>query len=148
MRLHLPPDDLLRGKGALHVPRELCRRPFRALSAPELACSGGLAVSHVQRPLALPADQRLVDRHVAGRHHLRAIAGDNARLPRRIAPLEQLGNRSEELAQELARGFASAPVRPALLFGSVVKGQEKGWSEADLLVEIGSERPREDVWDA
>lgn len=148
MRLHRPLDDLLRGKGTLHVLRELCRRPFRALSAPELARAGGLALSHIQGALGVLESHGLVDRHVVGRRHLWAIVGDNALLPGLMSLFEHEGKLPEDLAQELTRGLASAPVRRALLFGSVAKGHEQGWSDVDLLVEIGSERQREPVWDA
>lgn len=147
MRLRLPLNDLLRGKGTLHVLRTLCLRPGRSSSAPELARAGGLALSHVQGALAVLESHGLVDRHVTGRTHLWSIAAGNTLLPALKALFEAEGRLPEELKRELAAGLRSPSVRRAILFGSISRGEESGWSDVDLLVEIASERQRERVWD-
>lgn len=146
--MHLPLDDILRGKGSLHVLRVLCSHPGEAFSAPELSASGRLALSHVQNSLRRLESQGIVDRHVAGRVHSWAIAQNNGLLPALRHLFEVERGLSEDLESDLRKTLAPLPVHRAILFGSVARGEETGWSDVDLLLELRSAQRREEVWDA
>ncbi len=148
MKLHQPLDDLLRGKGTLHVLRVLCRSPQEGFAAPDLARRGGLALSHVQGALALLESHGLVDRRVAGRTHLWSIVSGNVLVPPLKGLFDVERGLSEQLQRDLADGLRRTPVRRALLFGSVSRGEEKGWSDVDVLIELRKAADRERVWDS
>jgi predicted nucleotidyltransferase len=130
------------------VLRTLCDEPGRAYTAPELARLGRLSLSHVQLSLTQLEAQGFVDRQVSGRRHLWTVAKGNALLP----PLCELFERERQLPEELIAEIrrALSPLNPskAIVFGSVVRGDESGWSDVDLLFEVVSEAERERTWDA
>jgi predicted nucleotidyltransferase len=148
MKVHLPLDEILRGKGVLHVLRVLCRRPETPLSAPELARTSGIALSQTQAALALLESQGMVDRSVAGRSHLWTIRQGNALFPPLQALLEVERGLEDSLMEDLSRGLQPVPLHRATLFGSVARAEERGWSDVDLLVELEKQGDREKAWDA
>ncbi len=137
----------MRGKGILHVLRVLSRSPGEPFSAPDLAHSGRLALSHVQRALAILEAEGIVDRRVMGRTHLWSLEPNNAML----APLRALFEAEErlegDLMRDLRQGLRCSGVRRAVLFGSVARGDEKGWSDVDILVELRRASDRDAVED-
>jgi predicted nucleotidyltransferase len=54
----------------------------------------------------------------------------------------------DSLLEELSRGLQPVAVRRAILFGSVARAEEHGWSDVDLLVELERVGDREKAWDA
>lgn len=147
MRVHEPLDDILRGKGVLHVLRVLCRHSGSSFTGRNLARLGEIPVSHVQSALRILESEGLVDRRVAGRSHLWTLCEENAL----VDPLRQLFVKeralSGELSHELATGLRGLPVRRALLFGSVARGEERGASDVDLFVEVERAADRDKVAD-
>jgi DNA-binding HxlR family transcriptional regulator len=147
MRVHRALDELLRGKGTLHVLRTFCRHPETSFNAPQLAKLGKISLSHVQSALVTLEGQGLVNRTVAGRSHLWSIERGNALLPALRALFEAEGRLGDGLFGDLEDGLRAAPIRRAVVFGSVARGDERGSSDVDLLVEMKTERDRERVWD-
>ena len=147
MRVHRALDELLRGKGTLHVLRTFCRHPETSFSAPQLAKIGGVSLSHVQSALLTLEGQGLVDRTVTGRSHLWSLERGNALLPALRALFEAERRLDDALFGDLDNGLRAAPIRRAVVFGSVVRGDERASSDVDLLVEVKTERDRERVWD-
>jgi predicted nucleotidyltransferase len=147
MRVHRALDELLRGKGTLHVLRTFCRHPETSFNAPQLAKLGKISISHVQSALVTLEGQGLVNRTVAGRTHLWSIERGNALLPALRALFDAEGRLDQGLFRDLANGLRAAPIRRAVVFGSVARGDERGSSDVDLLVEMKSERDRERAWD-
>jgi predicted nucleotidyltransferase len=147
MKVHRPLDDILRGKGMVRLLRVLLRHPA-PISAPELACTTGLALSHVQGALRVLEIHGLVDREIAGRTHLWTLSERNALLEPLRSLFEAELQLEASLVDELATGLRRSPVEGALLFGSVARGDETGSSDVDLFVQIAAERDREKVWNA
>ncbi|MFI5418813.1 MAG: nucleotidyltransferase family protein [Candidatus Lutacidiplasmatales archaeon] len=92
--------------------------------------------------------QGVVDRHVAGRNHTWSIAPNNVFVPvlRTLFGIER--GLAVELESDLRKALVGLPAQRAILFGSVARGDETGWSDVDLLVEVESARLIEQVWDA
>ncbi|MDE1821696.1 MAG: nucleotidyltransferase domain-containing protein [Euryarchaeota archaeon] len=89
----------------------------------------------------------MIDRRVVGRIHQWTLEPKNALL----GPLRALFRAEEalesELKRELTEGLRSPRVRRALLFGSVARGTEKGWSDVDILIELRRASDRQGVED-
>jgi predicted nucleotidyltransferase/DNA-binding HxlR family transcriptional regulator len=147
MRVHHALDELLRGKGTLHVLRTFCRHPESSFNAPQLAKIGKISLSHVQSALETLEGQGLVNRAIAGRSHLWTIERGNALLPALRALFDAERGLEEGLFGDLEDGLRAAPIRRAVVFGSVARGDERGSSDVDLLIEMKTERDRERVWD-
>jgi predicted nucleotidyltransferase/DNA-binding HxlR family transcriptional regulator len=147
MRVHRALDEVLRGKGTLHVLRTLCHHPQTSFNAPQLARIGKVSLSHVQSALVTLEGQGLVFRTVAGRSHQWSIERRNALLPALRALFDAEGRLDEGLFGDLEDGLRAAPIRRAVVFGSVARGDERGSSDVDLLVEMKTEGDREKVWD-
>jgi predicted nucleotidyltransferase len=147
MRVHQPLDLILRGRGTLHVLRTLGTRPDRGRSAPELAKSGGLSLSHVQLALSQLEAQGLVDRHVVGRRHEWTLTGENALVPALRDLFAAERKLPSDLIAELRQSLGPLKLPKAVLFGSVARGDESGGSDVDLWIEVKSERHRELAWD-
>lgn len=148
MRIHNPLDDILKGKGALRVLRVLSRYPGSTFSARDLARMGGLSLSHVQGVLAALEGEGIIQRQVAGHGHMWSIVTGNAMLPSLQRLFDHERKLEEALMADLARGLRGTSVRRAVVFGSVARDEEKGWSDVDLMVEVKGERDREKVADA
>jgi predicted nucleotidyltransferase len=71
----------------------------------------------------------------------------NALLPALGALFDAERRLEEGLFEDLENGLRGAPLRRAVVFGSVARGDERGSSDVDLLVEMQTERDRESVWD-
>ena len=145
MRVHEPLDDILRGKGVLHVLRVFCKHSGTTFTGRDLARLGKLPVSHVQAALRILESEGLADRRVAGRSHLWTLCEENVL----VAPLRQLFAKerglSEDLCREVTSGLSGLRLRTALLFGSVARGEERGTSDIDLFVELRRASDREEV---
>lgn len=147
MRIHSSLDSILRGRGTLHVLRQFCLRPGSEFTAAELARSGGLALSHVQGALALLERHGLVDRHVRGRSHYWSLERGNLLIEPLRALFQTEQDVSSRLNQVLEAGLRGLPIRRAVLFGSIPRGEDTGWSDVDLFLEVASEEDRESVLD-
>lgn len=148
MRVHGPLDDVIRGRGTLHVLRQFCLSPGRRFTGPELARSGGLALSHIQGALAILESHGLIDRHVVGKSHVWALSSSNLL----VRPLTALFKEERDLCRTLTKTLSTAlaplPVQRAILFGSITRAEENGWSDVDLFLEVASRADQERVLDA
>lgn len=125
--------------------RILFRFPDSEFTGEDLARKAGISKPRAHQALSELMEENLIARKVAGRAYLYRIVSDSfsARI---VAPLFQASSSPlEELEKLVKKKLQPAPVVSAILYGSVVRGEEKPGSDIDLYLVVKGEKDRAGV---
>lgn len=148
MRFHDPLDDLFGNRGQLRLLRILSRAGDRGLTGRELARLCGASSSQTIAALRELEESGLVVREIVGRAHLWRITEEHVLTPVVRALFRAEAEAFTALRTDLERVLRKLPVRRAVLFGSVARGDERRTSDVDVLVEVKSHSAKEQVEEA
>ena len=148
MRFHRPLTELLGSPIRIDVLRALSRTRGEALSGRELARRVSASPSQVNEHLGSLEAQGLVRSQTIGRVHAWSLSTEHAL----AAPLQHLFEAEpaifDQLRARLEAVLRPLPIERAILFGSVVRGDDRPESDIDLFVETRGKAEKEEVADA
>lgn len=132
MRFYRPLDHILGTKSKVAVLRHLVQDD-REQSGREIARAVGLSPKPLNQVLAQLADEGLLLRRNMGRVHLFRLNRDNLLVADLVVPLFE--GEDKLLDRALTEVLEDVPgIISAVLYGSVSRGEEKPYSDVDLLV--------------
>jgi predicted nucleotidyltransferase len=138
-------DPLLGSSNKLRLLRVLLPAPDRRWTGRELAAAARVSTAQAARDLNDFLDVGIVARDVQGKSYSWRVNSQHVL----IGELSRLFNFEAHLRDTLVRDvrelIVSSPIRQALLFGSVARGDERPDSDVDLFVELRAPRDRESV---
>lgn len=145
MRLHHPLDQLLSTGAKVKVLRVLLRHPDRAWTGRELAVAARVSAPQTIASLRDLEGAGMVQRRVVGRAHEWRLIHENALVGTLTGLYTFEHDLPLRLERDLAKSLKGLGVRRAVLFGSVARGEETDQSDIDLLIEVRSDRDRDEV---
>jgi predicted nucleotidyltransferase len=148
MRFHNEFDDLLGNRIRLRVLRLLARTRARGLTGREMAKACGASSSQTIAALRDLEDSGLVIREIVGRAHVWRMAEDHALAPILSSLFGAEADSITVLKKDIENVIRGLPVRRAVLFGSVARGEERTTSDVDIFVVVRSRADKERVEDA
>lgn len=148
MRFQRPLNEVFHGAAATRVARVLALFPTREFTGRELAQEAGIAPSNAIAELNRFLQQGLVRRRIAGRSQLWKLNVEHA-LGEKLTDLFEFEySLGKELRQRIAHFVRRIPgLERAVLFGSVVRGDETETSDVDLLLVVRHPRDKEAAMD-
>lgn len=145
MKFHDPLDSLLSSSSRVRVLRLLLQFPETTFTGREVARLCAISPSQALTALDGLRLNGLAVRQAAGRAYLWSLVRTHAL----FAPLDALfraDRRATDSLRDLIRDrLRGLPVRRAVLFGSVARGDERPGSDIDLFVELRSNSRRREV---
>lgn len=135
MRFHDSLEGVFSHPSGLRVLRVLSRNPSEALTGREVAARANVSTAQTARALKELEDAGIVSSRATGKAFSwtwnpdHALAGSIGRL------FDQEAQIPADLIRELARTLHGLPIEKAILFGSVVRGEERADSDIDLFIE-------------
>jgi DNA-binding transcriptional ArsR family regulator len=148
MRFHDQLDDVLGNPIRVKLLRILARKSGRGLTGRELARMCGASSSQSNAALHALEDSGLILRDIAGRAYIWRMAEGHALAPLLITLFRDEAESLNVLKTDLQTLVRGLPIKRAILFGSVARGDERATSDVDLLVLVRSHADKEKVEDA
>jgi predicted nucleotidyltransferase len=148
MRFHNQLDDLLGNQFRLRLLRILARTESRGLTGRELARMARASPSQINTALHSLEDTGLICRDIVGRAHSWRMDKRHALAPTLITLFREEAESLVALKAEIQTLVEKLPVKRAILFGSVARGDERPTSDVDLLAIVGSRADKEKVEEA
>jgi predicted nucleotidyltransferase len=148
MRFHDDLDTLLGSPTRVRILRTLTRFPDRGFTGRELARACGTSPSQTNAALKSLQDSGVIFREVAGRSHVWRLAKEHVLRDVLVRTFQGEADSSRALKLELEGMLRPLPVRRALLFGSVARGDSRPASDVDLFVQVGTRAEKEAVENA
>lgn len=148
MRFHNHLDDLLGSRIRLRLLRILSRTGRRGLTGRELARICGASSSQTSASLLALEDSGLVVRDIAGRAHVWRMAEGHVLAPVMAKLFQAEADGIAIMKADIESVLHELPIKRAVLFGSVARGDERPTSDVDLLVVVRSSADKEKVEEA
>lgn len=145
MRFHHSLDTVLGTRARLGVLRPLATFPNREFTGREVARLAGLTAPGAIRALEELERTGLVHGRVIGATHLWSLSSEHLLTATVRGLFRQERTHMDALQGALRRGLRGLPLRRAVLFGSVARGEENADSDVDLYLEVASARARRRV---
>jgi predicted nucleotidyltransferase len=142
MRFTRSLDLILSSPTKLQILRVLTRTSHRAWTGRELAGAASVSTSQTARDLLDLLNAGIVSREVHGRTHAWRLAAENALTPEVVRLFGFEANLKSTLAHDVASLLRRLPVRRAVLFGSLARGDDREDSDIDLFVEVPRSRDK------
>jgi len=142
MRFHNCLDGLLGNPVRLRVLRALARSPSQGFTGRELARNCNSSPSQTILALKSLEASGVVTREVAGPSHVWRLSSHHVLSGQLINLFEQEQGALAVLKSELRSAVSRVPVQRAILFGSVVRGEERPASDIDLFVQVRTEQDK------
>jgi predicted nucleotidyltransferase len=136
-------DPVLGSPTKLRLLRTLLPDPQRRWTGRELAASARVSTAQGARDLRDFLEVGIVLREVLGKSYSWRVNGEHVLVPELSRLIELEAGLRNRLVREFGQLVAHTPVRRAILFGSVARGDERSDSDVDLLLEVGTSRDRE-----
>jgi predicted nucleotidyltransferase/DNA-binding HxlR family transcriptional regulator len=148
MRFHNQLDDLFGNQFRLRLLRILVRTEARGLTGRELARIVDASPSQINVALQELEETGLIRRDVVGRAHTWRMAEGHTLVPALVTLFRQEAESLVALKGDIQNLVKKLPVRRAILFGSVARGDERPASDVDLLAIVRSRADKEVVEEA
>jgi predicted nucleotidyltransferase len=148
MRFRRPLTELLGNPIRVDLLRVLSRARGESLSGREVARRVSASPSQVNGHLRALAAQGLVRSQTLGRVHAWSLTEEHALADSLHHLFEVEPTVFDELRSKLEATLRPLPIERAILFGSVVRGDERPGSDIDLFVETRGRTEKEQVADA
>jgi predicted nucleotidyltransferase len=145
MRFHDPLDDILGSGVQVRVLRLLTRTESLGFTGRDLARMCASSTSQTIAALQKLEETGLVTRDIAGRSHVWHLVGRHALVPMLKRLFREEAGSMSALKAEVQGLIRELPVRRAMLFGSVARGDEGPTSDIDLMVTVRSSADKERV---
>lgn len=147
MRFHAALDDILGTPTAVRLLRAWTESPHRTFTGRELAAQASVHPNRAHAVLRRLEEAGLAERRVIGRAHAWSLLTDH----HLVRPLQRLFDEERKAGEALAGRVRAVlekvpGVRRVVLFGSVARGDERPWSDLDLLVVVDSAATKAGVW--
>ncbi len=150
-------DPLLGSPTKLRLLRTLLPVPSRRWTGRELAKAARVSTAQSARDLNDFLDVGIVLRDVQGKSYSWRVNEQHVLVPELSRLLEFEAHLRRALVRDVGELIVNTPIRRALLFGSIARGDERSDSDVDLFVEVGTlhdrqsalsalEKVRERVW--
>jgi predicted nucleotidyltransferase len=145
MRFHDPLDDVLGNRIQVRLLRILARTESRGFTGRDLARMCGSSASQATASLRKLEDSGLIVRDIAGRSHVWRIAERHTLVPALRSLFHEEGRSTTALKSDIEELIRKLPVKRAVLFGSVARGDEGPTSDVDLMLTVRSPADKEQV---
>jgi predicted nucleotidyltransferase len=145
MRFHDPLDDVLGSRIQVRVLRVLVRTESRGLTGRDLARMCASSVSQTATALRKLEETGLVTRDIAGRSYVWRLAERHTLVSVLKSLFRDEAGSMGALKSEIRNLIRGLPVRRAVLFGSVARGDEGPTSDVDLMLTVRSRADKQRV---
>jgi predicted nucleotidyltransferase len=145
MRFHDPLDDILGSRIQVRVLRVLARTESRGLTGRDLARMCASSASQTTSALRKLEEAGLVTRDIAGRSYVWRLAERHSLIPVLKSLFRDEAGSMGALKSEIRNLIRELPIRRAVLFGSVARGDEGPTSDVDLLLTVRSHSDKQRV---
>jgi|SRR5271157_776244 len=136
MRFHNTLDGILGNPVRLRVLRALARSPSQGFTGRQLARDCKFSPSQTILALQSLEDSGVVTREVVGPSHVWRLSSHHVLSEQLIHLFEQEQRALTVLKSELRAAVSRFPVQRAILFGSIVRDDERPASDVDLFVQV------------
>lgn len=149
MRYTQPLDDLLSSQARLRILRYLCTAGGEHTGR-EIARAIGMGETPTHRALKELANTLVVLYRVAGRAHYYRLNEHHALVERVLCPLFAAEETQQDAAVAELLAEMDVPLNTALVYGSVVRGEDTWYSDLDVLLVVptadDARRATERLW--